>query len=98
GPAPALLVAGFGVPDEQLSTFDTWYRDQAGPALAADPGCLGARLVEVAESNTGWNRMAVLRLSDDPVPAAVGELAGGAGTGWCAVATYHVTATATFAG
>ena len=64
GPAPVLFVVAFAAPDDDLDELDAWYRDEHVPALLECDEWLGVRLVDVADSNTGWSRVALHRLAD----------------------------------
>lgn len=64
GPAPMLFVVAFAAPAEDLELLDAWYRDEHAPALLECKEWLGVRLIDVADSNTGWTRVALHRLAD----------------------------------
>jgi hypothetical protein len=64
GPAPLLFVVAFAVPEDEVDDLDAWYAHEHVPTLLQADAWLGVRLVDVADSNTGWTRVAIHRLAD----------------------------------
>lgn len=64
GPAPLLFVVAFAAPENDLAELDSWYRDEHAPMLLKAEAWRGVRLVDVADSNTTWSRVAIHRLAD----------------------------------
>lgn len=64
GPAPLLFAVAFTAPESDLADLDSWYREEHVPMLLEAEAWRGTRLVNVAESNTPWSRVAVHRLAD----------------------------------
>lgn len=64
GAAPLLFVVAFAAPAEDLGLLDAWYRDEHVPALLEAESWLGVRIIDVADSNVGWTRVAIHRLAD----------------------------------
>lgn len=64
GPAPLLFVVAFSVPESDLAELDSWYQEEHAPMLLEAEAWQGVRLVDVADSNTTWSRVAIHRLAD----------------------------------
>lgn len=76
--ASLLFVVAFSAPESDLGELDGWYREEHAPMLLKAAAWRGVRLVDVAESNTPWTRVAIHRLADasaleSPERRAAGE-------------------------
>lgn len=76
--APLLFVVAFSAPESDLDELDAWYREEHAPMLLKAEAWRGVRLVDVAESNAPWTRVAIHRLADasaleSPERRAAGE-------------------------